>query len=159
VGVWQNYTLRLLATIGAAAKEGEGVSLDSKIGLHSNRGELIFRQAHLDLDDAVTARAGQMMVMASSAYAVVMRAIGKFNAVQQPHRDKHFYRSVDRSPSHAGFILSQRLPEIIDGKISSTFGQRDQPFRDNAPRARIALAGFLERRADLLCNHDSLALS
>lgn len=98
-----------------------------------------------------------MMMMAAAADAVVVRAIGEFNAVQQTHRDQHFHRSIDRRPAQARFILSQRLPEIINGKIGSAFGQRDQPFRDYAPRARIALARLLKGRADFLCYHDSLA--
>jgi len=67
--------------MGAEAKEGEGMTFNCEIGLLSDCCKLIFGQANLDLDDAVTMSAGQVVVMAASTNAVVVRTIGKFNTV------------------------------------------------------------------------------
>lgn len=57
------------------------MTFNREIGLLPNRCELIFGQADFHLDDTMTACAGQVMVMAAAADAVVVRAIGKFNTV------------------------------------------------------------------------------
>jgi hypothetical protein len=145
------------ATIWAEAKEREGMAFNREIGLLADRCELVRGQANFDFDHAVTASAGQVMVMTASADAIVMCAVGKFNAVQQPLRNQHFHGSIDRCAAQARLFLAQRLPEVIDGEVGSAFGQRDQLFRNDAPRACIALAHLLECRADFLCYHDFLA--
>ncbi len=63
------------------------MTLDSEVGLISDRVELIDRQADLDLYDTVTASAGEVMMVFAATYAIVMRAIGEFDAIKQPQRD------------------------------------------------------------------------
>ena len=59
------------------------MTLDSEVSLISNEVELIKRQADIDFYNAVTMGAGEMMMVFAATYAVVMRAIGKFNAIKQ----------------------------------------------------------------------------
>ena len=58
------------------------MTLDSEIGLFANRGKLIDGQADIDLNDAMALGTGQVVVMRTTTYAVMVRAVGKLNAVQ-----------------------------------------------------------------------------
>ena len=65
-----------------AAKEGEGVTFDGKVGLVTDGFELIDGKADIHLDDAVALSAGQVMMVIVSTETVVMATIGKLNAIQ-----------------------------------------------------------------------------
>src|SRR5579872_5405519 len=79
---------RAHTTRRAAAKQGDGVTLDGKIGLFSHRGKLISGQANVYLDHAVALGAGQMVVMRPAAHAIVMGAIGELDTIQYPHAEE-----------------------------------------------------------------------
>jgi hypothetical protein len=138
----------------AAPKKGNGMTLDCEIGLFADGGELIDGQANIHLDYTVTLRAGQVMVMGTPTNTIVMRAVGKLNAIQQTHAKKHLNRAIDSRASQAGFVLPQILPQIINGEICPTVREFNQTFLDQAARARIALARFLKGCAYLICDHE-----
>lgn len=127
------------------------MSFDGKIRQISNSGELIFWQADIHFFNAVTASAGDMMVVVISADTIMMRSISKLDPTQQAHADKLFYRAVDCCSSHTRFLRAHGVPEVINRKISATFRQRDQPFCDQAPWTCVALAHFIERCINFVC--------
>ena len=63
------------------------MTLDSEVGLISNRVELIDMQADIDLHDTVTISAGEVMMVFAATHAIVMRAISEFDAIKQTQRD------------------------------------------------------------------------
>ncbi len=51
------------------------------------------------------------------------------------------------------------MPEIISGKVGTTGGKLYQSLGDEPPRARTALAYFVERRSNLICYQLTRSLS
>jgi hypothetical protein len=94
----------------AAPKKGDGMTLDCEIGLFADRGKLIDGQADIYLDHPVTLRAGQVMMMGTPTNTIMMRAIGKFNALQQTRAEKHLNCAIDSRAPQTGFHLPQILP-------------------------------------------------
>jgi len=75
----------LRAAARAAAKEGERVAFDLKVCLVTDGSELVNGEADIYVYHAVTLCTGQVMVMVISADAIVMRSVGKLDAIQQTH--------------------------------------------------------------------------
>ena len=77
------------------------MSLNDKVRLLPNGRELISGEADIDINNAVALRAGEVVVMlASSADAVVMRPISKLDADEQFPLHQLFDRSVDRGSTY-----------------------------------------------------------
>ncbi|EFH86573.1 hypothetical protein Krac_7875 [Ktedonobacter racemifer DSM 44963] len=137
------------AALGAAAEEGEGVSLDGEISLVADLRELFFREADIYLDHAMTLVAGQVMVVAVPADAIVVRAIGEVDAVEQALIDELFYRAVDGRATQVGIIFANILPQVINGKIGFVLSELNEPLFDKPTRACATLTDFIERGTDL----------
>jgi hypothetical protein len=95
----------LRAAVLAAAKEGERVSFDLKVCLITDGSELVNREADIYIYDAVALCAGQMMVMTIATNTVVVRSVGKLDAIQYTHTDELFHRTKNRCPSQARLYL------------------------------------------------------
>jgi len=144
----------LCATVGAVAEEGEGMSFDGEVGLIPDGSYLFDRQADLHLDHAMTACAGEvMMVTVASAHTIVVGAIGKLDAVEQTQQDQLLDPAIDGGASQARRVLAQALPQIVHRKIRAALGKLDEALRNQAARAGIALACFLEGGANGVCFH------
>lgn len=100
----------MFAAFGTATKDAEGVPFDGKAGLILKRGQLLPGQADIYFNYTVTIGAGQMVMMVAAADPVMARSIGKFDAVEQPSVEEHFYRAVDGCPSKVRLNLAQLLP-------------------------------------------------
>ena len=129
------------------------MAFDLKVCLVTDGSELVNGEADIYVYHAVTLCAGQVMVMVISTDAVVMRSVGKLDAIQQAHTDKLFHRTENRCPSEARLYLPEFVPEVIGGKVGSSRGQFYQPLGNEPPRARTALAYFVERRSNFICYH------
>lgn len=69
-------------TLPTQPKQRQRMPLNGKICLFAYKINLLFRQTNIDLYDAVALGAGQVVVVAAaSADAVVVRAVGEFDAV------------------------------------------------------------------------------
>src|SRR5260370_19225811 len=99
------------------------------------------------------------MVMTVATDAVVMRSIGKLDAIQQAHTDELFHRTKNCSPAQARLYLPEFVPEIISGKIGTTAGKLYQSLVDEPPTARTPLAYFVERRSNLIWHQLTRSLS
>jgi hypothetical protein len=76
--------------------------LNDEIRLLPDGRKLVRRETDVDIDDAVTPRAGKMVVMlAPTTDTKVMRPICKLDAGQQPPIHQLFNRTVDRGPAYA----------------------------------------------------------
>jgi len=82
------------------------VAFDLKVCLVADCSDLINGEADIYFYDPVTLRAGQVMVMVISADAIVMRSVGKLDAIQQTHSDELFHRTKNRCSSQARLYLS-----------------------------------------------------
>jgi len=82
------------------------VAFDLKVCLVTDGSELVNGEADIYVYDPVTLCAGQVMVMIISADAIVMRSVGKLDAIQQTHSDELFYRTKNRCSSQARLYLS-----------------------------------------------------
>jgi hypothetical protein len=120
------------------------VSFNIKVRLVTNGGQLIDGQTDIDLYDAMALRAGQVMMMAVTADAVVVRAISKLDAVQQAHIDQHLYRAVHGCPAQARLYLAQLLPEIVNREIGSARSKLCESLRNQPAWACVALAHLIE---------------
>ena len=139
---------------GTAAKECNRMSLNRKIRLLTERGELFGGNADIDINYAVTGSAGQVMVMlVAAADPIAVCAIGKLDAVEQASVDQHFHRTIDGRAPQARLALAQILPEIIHRKIAAAVGQFDQSLSNGASRAGCALAFLVKHGVNLFCNH------
>ncbi len=143
--------LPIISTVLTTPEESERVSFDGKICLVADGGKLIFWQADVYLFDTVAARAGEMMVVTISTDAIVMRAVGELNTIQQTHTDQLLDSAVDGSASQARLLCSHVLPQIINREIGTTLCQSYQAFRDKPSRTCITLAYFIERCINSLC--------
>lgn len=126
------------------------MALDSEICLLANSCKLIDGEADADFYDAMALCAGEMMMMAASADAVVVRPIGKFDAVQQTQSDQFLHSTVDRCSSQTRLVLSHCLPEIINREIDSAVSKFHQLLCDEPPWACIALTDLVERGIDFI---------
>ena len=81
------------------------MAFDLKVCLVTDGSELVNREADIYVYDTVTLRTGKVMVMVISADAIVMRSVGKLDAIQQAHTDKLFHRTENRCPSEARLYL------------------------------------------------------
>jgi hypothetical protein len=80
---------------------------NDKIRLISNACELISRETDIDVDDAMTLRAGEVVVvLASTTDTVVMCPICKLNPGEQSHIYQLFDRTVDRGSAYTWLGLS-----------------------------------------------------
>ena len=81
--------------------------LNDKVRLVSNDHELIGGQADIDVDDAMTLRAGKMVVMlAFTTDTVVMCSIRKLDPSEESHIRQLFHRTVDRGSAYPWIGLS-----------------------------------------------------
>ena len=106
--------------------------------------ERIKGNTDIDLYNAVALRAGQVMVVAIAADAVVMRAIGKLDTIQQAHTDQHLHRAIDSCAAQARLYLAQLLPEVVNREIAATCSKLNKALGNQLARARIALAQLTE---------------
>src|SRR5579862_2771013 len=79
---------RLGEAVRAATKKGNSMPFNRKFRLFANGGNLLRRQADIDLDDAMAIGAGKVMVMHIATDAIVVRAISEIDTVEQAHIDK-----------------------------------------------------------------------
>ena len=122
-----------------------------KVLLFANGRELSSGQTEIDIDDAVALRAGEVVVVVvSSADAVVVGPIRKLNAGKQSFRHQLFDRTVHRSSADAWLDLADLLPEFLNGEIRAAAFQLDQAIRNEFARARVALAHLIESRVNFL---------
>ena len=82
------------------------MAFDLKVCLVTDGSELVNREADIYVYDTVTLRTGKVMVMVISADAIVMRSVGKLDAIEQAHSDELFYRTKNRCSSQARLYLS-----------------------------------------------------
>lgn len=127
------------------------MSFDGKICLVADGRKLIFWQADVHLFDAVAVRAGEMMMVAISTDAIVVRAVGELNAIQQTHADQLLDSAVDRGAPQTWLLCSHVLPQIINREIGTALCQSYQAFRNKPSRACITLAYFIKRCINSLC--------
>ena len=124
---------------------------NDKVLLVANGRELSSGQTEIDIDNAMTLCASEVVVvLASSADAVVMSPIRKLNAREQSSRHQLFDRTVDRGSADAWLSLPELLPEFLNGEIRAEAFQLDQAIRNELARARVALAHFVERRINFI---------
>ena len=128
------------------------MAFDGEIGLVADRFNLLNWEANVNFDDTVAICAGQVMMVAATADAVMVRAVGELDAVQQADSDQHLNGAVDGGTSQARLALPQLLPQVIDGEVVATTCKLYQPIRDKLTRARLALARFGEGGANFFCN-------
>ena len=77
------------------------MSVNDKVCLILDSGDLLRREAASDIDDAVTLCASQMMVVfAPVADMIVMRSICKLDPCQEFSLHEHFYRTIDRGSAY-----------------------------------------------------------
>jgi len=81
------------------------VPFDLEVCLVTDGSELVKGEADIYVYDAVTLCAGQVMVMTVTTDAVVMRSVGKLDAIQQAHTGELFHRPENRSPAQARLYL------------------------------------------------------
>ena len=125
--------------------------LNHKVLLLPNSRELSSRQTEIDIDNAMALCACEVVVVvASSADAVVVGSIRKLNAGEQSSRHQLFDRTVDRGSSDTWLSLPELLPEFLNGEIRAEAFQLDQAIRDELTWARVALAHFVERRVNFI---------
>ena len=124
---------------------------NDKVLLIANGRELSSRQTEIDIDNAMTLCASEVVVvLASSADAVVVGPIRKLNAGEQSSRHQLFDRTVDRGSADAWLSLPELLPEFLNGEIRAEAFQLDQAIRDESPWTCVALACFIERRINFI---------
>lgn len=70
-------------------KQSNTMSLNLKVRLATNGGELILWQTHIYLYDATATGTRQMMVVRSAADAVVMGAVGEIDTIQKAGFNQH----------------------------------------------------------------------
>jgi hypothetical protein len=142
----KEHHLPLRTAVSTAAKEGQCMPFNDEVLLIANGRELSSGQAEIDIDNAMALCAGEVVVMvASSADAVVMGSIRKLNAGEQSSRHQLFDRTIDRRSANARLDLTELLPEFLNGEIRAEAFQLDQTFRNELAWARVALAHFVER--------------
>ena len=128
------------------------MSFNDKVLLLPDAGKLSGRQAEVDIDNAMAPRAGEVVVvLASTTDAIVMSAIGKFDAGEQSHARQFFDRAVHGGAAYARLDLAEFLPQILNGEVCAAAFEIDQAFRDQFARARVALAQLVESRINFLC--------
>ncbi len=110
-------------------------------------------KADLHLDHAMTARACEVVMVAVAAHTIVVGAIGKLDAVEQAQHGQLLDPAIDGGASQVRLVLAQVLPQIVHRKICAALGKLDEAIRDQAARAGIALACFLEGGANGVCVH------
>lgn len=93
------------------------MAFDDKIRLGTDQGDLLRRQANVDIYHTVALHTGQMVVMALPTGAVFMAPICKINPVQQAQANQHLNCAEDRRAPHAPVDLAQILPEFFNTKI------------------------------------------
>lgn len=135
------------------------MAFDLKVCLVTDGGELVNGEADIYVYHAVTLCAGQVMVMVVATDTVVMCTIGKLDAIQQAHADELFHRTENCCPAQARLYLPQFMPEIIGRKIGTTGGKLYQSLGDEPPRARAALAYFVECCTNSIRYHLEYSLS
>ncbi len=74
------------------------MTFDVKVGLVTDRRELVGRKTDMHFYDTMALRTGQMMMVATATDTVVMRAIGKIDTIQQTRVDEHLQRAVEGGP-------------------------------------------------------------
>lgn len=67
------------------------MAFDLKVCLIADGSELVKGEADIYVYDTVTLCAGEVMVMTVATDAVVMRSVGKLDAIQQAHTDELFH--------------------------------------------------------------------
>lgn len=105
------------AAVGTATKEFQRMAFQRKVGFERNSGEGFAWQAGLHFHDPMAARAGDMVVMTTTAHPIAMGAIAKFDPIQQTLFEQHFYGAIDRGASQPGIELFEVVPEFIGTKI------------------------------------------
>jgi len=96
-------------------------------------------------------RAGQVMVMIATANPVMVRAIGKLNAIHQAGIDQFLHRAVNRRSSQTRIFLSQLLPEIVNREVGSTASKFYETFGNESPWTCVTVAHLVERCINLIC--------
>ena len=124
---------------------------NDKVLLIANGRELGSGQTEIDIDNAMALCASEVVVVvASSADAVVMSPIRKLDAGKQSPIHKLFDCTVDRGSADAWLSLPELLPEFLNGEIRAEAFQLDQAIRDELTWARVALAHFVECRINFI---------
>ena len=122
-----------------------------KVLLIANGHELSSGQTEIDIDNAMALCAGEVVVMlASTAHAIVMGAVRKLDAGEQSPAHQCFDRTVDCRPAYTWLGLAELLPEIFHAKRRAAAFEIDQMFRNEFARARVALAHLIESRVNFL---------
>jgi hypothetical protein len=120
----------------------------------TERGKLLGRNTDIDINHAMTAGTGQMMmVLVATTDTITVRTISKLNAIKQASVDQHFNRAIHRSTAQARLSLAQILPEVVHRKISPATRELSQAFSDNASWTRRALAFLVKHGKYFLGNH------
>jgi hypothetical protein len=137
-------------TTRAASKDFEGMAFDGEARLAGKGSELALRQAERELDDLVTLRAGEVMVMWHAADAIPVRAVGEGHAVEDALLDEHIHRAEDGGTTELRIDPQQLLPEIVGREVFSPRGKLGEPLRDQAARTRVAQASRREGIEDYI---------
>ena len=96
---FQSLTFSLSTALLAAPEDGEGMTFNSKFRLVCDGSKLVVGKADIHFDHTMARRAGQVMMMLVAADAVVMRAIGKFDTIQDAHISEFLHGTEDGCPS------------------------------------------------------------
>lgn len=125
------------------------MAFDHKISLVADGTELFDRQADIDLNDAVAACTGEVMVVSIAADAIVMATISEFHPIEQSCIHQLFNRAVDGSPAQRWFALANLLPQIINRKICPTACQFHEPLFNQSAWTGTTLAHLVKGGTNL----------
>jgi len=120
------------------------MAFNGKIVLISDGSQLFHRQTQVDINDFMTLRTGQMMMVSPITDAVMMRAIRELNALQQPYLRQFLHRAKHCRATNVCVVLAQRLPQIIRREINATSSELNEVLSDEATLAGVALAQFVK---------------
>jgi hypothetical protein len=129
------------------------MSLNGKVGLSPDSHKLVGGQAHIDLNDAMAVRAGQVMMVMVWTDAVMMRTVGELNTIQQAGIDQHLHRTIDGGAAQARLLLTQCLPEIVNREIGSLCCKGDELLLDELTWASPTLARLVKCGTNLVRYH------
>lgn len=125
---------------------------NNKVLLLPNGRELSSRQTEIDIDNAMTLRTSEVvMVLAPTTHTIVMGPIRKLDTSEQSPVHQFFDCTVDRRPAYAWLDLAELVPEIFHGESRGAAFEIDQTFRNEFARARVAQAHLVEGRINFLC--------
>lgn len=120
---------------------------DGKALLPSDRGNLVFIEAEVQVDHPMAFRARQVVMMAViPAKSEIVRPISKVDPVEHLHMHELLHGSIDSGAPDSRIGSVQSLDEILRGEHGAGFSQPYQAPRDSPARLRAALAELIEGR-------------